>query len=113
MAMVGIAILFSLVLCGFALLANARLKGVNRIPMQWWFNGEATWSAPRPVALAFFPVMAACAFIVLIFLAENVRPKVGQEGMVLPTFIGIGLMFLGLQLLHLWLVQKTLRRNGS
>ena len=111
--MVGIALVFSLIFCGLALLANARLRGVDRIPMQWWFTGEATWSAPRPLALAFFPVMAGCAFLVLILLALNLRPKVGQEDMVLPTFIGIGSMFLGLQLLHLWLVRRTLRRNGS
>jgi len=113
MIMIGIAFLFSSVLCSLALKANARLRGERRLLMQWWFTGDVTWSAPRALALAFVPALAACVFLSLILLSLNVRPRTGQEGEVLPTFIGIGIVFLGIQLLHLWLIGRTLRRNGS
>ena len=111
--MIVSAVLFSLAYCGFALRANIRLRDRNRLPMQWWFNGEVTWSAPRTVALAFVPVLAISVFVSLIVLSLNVKPRPGQEGMALPTLVGMGFMFLAIQLLHLWLIKKTLPRNGS
>ena len=47
MIMVVTAILFSFALCSLALWANTRFRGEDRLPMQWWFDGEVTWSAPR------------------------------------------------------------------
>lgn len=113
MTIVAIELLFSLVLCGVALRANACLRHVDRLPMQWSLTGKVTWYAPRQLALAFIPALAACFFVSLTLLSVNVRPRPGQEGMVLPTVIGICVMFLGIQLLHLWLAKQTLRRNGG
>lgn len=113
MTMFGVALLFILVFVGLAVRANTRFRDIDRLPMQWWFTGEVTWSAPRPLALAFVPALAICVFVGFALLALNMRPRPGQEDMVFPTFIGIGTMFLGIQLLHLWLISKTLRRNGS
>ena len=111
MMMIAIAFLFCLVLCRLALAANKRLRGEDRLPMQWWFNGDVTWSAPRALALAFVPALATGVFFGLILLSLNERPRADQEGEVLPIFIGIGIVLLGIQLLHLWLIKKTLRRN--
>ena len=108
-----IAAFFVLILGGLALWANSRFRGEDRLPMQWWFTGEVTWSAPRPLALAFIPALAVCAFAAYALLAAKVPPRPGQESMMFPAFIGLGAMFVAVQLLHLWLVEKTLRRNGS
>jgi hypothetical protein len=113
MTVIVIAFLFSMAQCGIALAANVRLRRADRLPMQWWLTGEVTWSAPRPLALAFIPGLAACVLGSLVLLSLNTVPRPGQEGMLLPTFIGIGVIFVAIQLLHLWLVEKTLRRDGS
>lgn len=113
MALLGIAFFFGLVLCGLAVRANSRLCDEDRLPMQWWLNGEVTWSAPRVVALACVPVLAVGVLAINVVLALNLRPRPGQEGMVLPTFIATGVTFIAVQLLHVWLIEKTLRRNGS
>lgn len=113
MAMLGISFFFGLILCGLAVRANSRFRGEDRLPMQWWLNGEVTWSAPRGVALACVPALAVCVLAINAALALNLRPRPGQEGMVLPTFIATGMTFIAVQLLHFWLIEKTLRQNGS
>ena len=87
--------------------ANARFRVEDRLPMQWWINGDVTWWAPRFVALAFIPALAIPVFASLIFLP----PRPGQEGLVFPALIGIGATFIGIQILHVWLIAKTLGRN--
>jgi hypothetical protein len=104
---------FGLILSGLALQANTRLRSEVRLPMQWWLDGEVTWSAPRHIALAFIPALALVTFASLIFISFSIQPRPGQEGMVLPAFGGIGILFVAVQLLHLWLIHKTLHRNGS
>ena len=108
-----IALLFSMVIFGVALQANARFRRSDRLPMQWWLNGEVTWSAPRRVALAFIPALALSVYASMLVLALYVPIRPGQESMALPTFVGMGVMFLAIQRLHLWLVALTLRRGGS
>lgn len=81
--------------------------------MQWWFTGEVTWYAPRPIALALVPTLAFVMVVSLIVLSLSGRPRPGQEGLALPTLIGIGIMFLAIQLLHLWLIEKTFHQDGS
>ncbi|GGE78524.1 hypothetical protein [Sphingomonas prati] len=81
--------------------------------MQWWFDGEVTWSALRRIALAFIPVSALLTLASLTILSFTMPPRPGQEGMVLPVLIGIGVMFVVIQRLHLWLIRRTLRTNGS
>lgn len=113
MSLVITAALFSLALFGLAWRANGRFRREDRLPMQWWLNGEVTWSAPRAIALAFIPALAFFVFASLIVLSRNVAPRPGQEGMVLPTLIGLGATFVFIQILHFWLIEKTLRRNGN
>lgn len=112
MIMIVTAILFCLALAGVALRANTRLRGERRLPMQWWLNGEVTWSAPRAMALAFIPALALCLFATLSIPFAGMPPRRGQEDMLFPTVVGIGLAILAAQALHLWLIKKTLHRAG-
>lgn len=111
MIMVVIAILYGITLLAVARWANARFRHEDRLPMQWLLNGEVTWSAPRPVALAFIPALAILMLAGLILLFFNVAPRPGQEHLVLPVFIVIGASFVASQLLHVWLIGRTLRRH--
>lgn len=112
MTMIVTAVLFSLALAVLAQRANTRLRSEDRLPMQWSLGGDVTWSAPRAVALAVIPALAILVFVYLIVLSRTVPSRPGQEGMVLPTLIGIGLVFVAIQLLHFWLIGKTLSRGS-
>lgn len=70
-------------------------------------------ASPRVLALAFIPALAIGVLAINAALAMNLQPRPGQEGMVLPGLIGTGLLFLVVQRLHFWLVDKTLRRRDS
>ncbi|TXM67598.1 hypothetical protein FV222_20140 [Methylobacterium sp. WL103] len=54
-----IAIAAVAVLSALSLWANGPFSALDRLPMQWSLSGEVNWSAPRPLALAFVPVLAA------------------------------------------------------
>lgn len=112
MAAALIGALFFFGFCGVAYRANARLQSEDRLPMQWLLPDEVIWSAPRPIALAFVPSLALVTFAGLAVLCLYTRPRPGQEGMVIPSMIAIGLVFLGVQLFHLWMIERTIRRNG-
>ena len=78
-----------------------------------WLTGDVTWSAPRVLALAFIPALAIGVLAINAALAMNLQPRPGQEGMVQPGLIGTGLLFLMVQRLHFWLIEKTLRRGDG
>lgn len=107
-----IAILFVLASGWIALRANARLRDRDRLPMQWWLNGDVTWSAPRPIALAFIPATTLLVLAILTVLMAYTQPRPGQEGMVIPTVIALGMLFLAAQLFHIWMIERTFRRDG-
>lgn len=106
-----IGLLFCLASCGIAISANKRLRAETRLPMQWWLGGEVIWSAPRPIALAFVPSLAVLVFAGLAVLSVYTRPRPGQEGMVIPSLFAVGLIFLAAQAFHLWMVERTVRRD--
>ncbi|MFD1951952.1 hypothetical protein ACFSGX_14355 [Sphingomonas arantia] len=113
MTIVLIGIVFGLVLCGVALRAEARFRSEDRLPMQWWLDGEVTWSVPRWMALTFIPALSILTLGSVGVLLASTGPRPGQEGMVIPSFIALGMVFLAAQFFHLWMVAKTVRRNGG
>jgi len=111
MTLVATAAFFSLVLAGLALRANTRLRGQPWLPMQWWFDGQVTWSAPRPLALAFIPAMSIVVFAILLIppLTKLLRPD--RPPVDLPGLMAIGLLFLAIQQFHFWMISRTLSGN--
>jgi hypothetical protein len=109
MTVIITAVLFIVALSILALQANARFRRETRLPMQWWINGDVTWSAPRHVALGLMPALALPMFATLVFLP----PRAGQDGDVLPATFAMGATMIAAQLFHFWLIGKTLARNGS
>ena len=110
MATALIGILFVLTLCGIALRADWRLRGEDRLPMQWLLPDQVIWSAPRRIALAFVPTLALVLFGALTLLSFITRPRLGQEYLVVPSLIAVGLLLIGVQRFHLWMVERTLRQ---
>lgn len=109
MTMAVIGIIVTLVGCVVAARANARLRDEARIPMQWSLSGRVTWYAPRLIALTFLPALTAGVLGTFCLLSVAVRPRPGQQGAEIPIFVGIGVMLIAIQLLHLWLAERTLR----
>jgi hypothetical protein len=89
--------------------ANTRFSGERRLPMQWRLNGEVTWYAPRRVALAFIPTLSIGIF----GFTATTKPRLVDEHLVIPALFFVGFLCLGIQLLHLYLVRKTLHRIGG
>ena len=84
------------------------LPGVTVWPMQWGLDGKPTWHAPRSVALAFVPVLAA-----LVLLGVSVA----RHGAVKPGIAGmqilIAVTFLVADLLYLYFAYRTLADGSS
>jgi formate-dependent nitrite reductase membrane component NrfD len=112
MIVVG-ALLFGLTLFGLAFRANIYFRDEDSLPMQWWIDGQVTWSAPRAVALALIPISAIAVLAAYVYLALNVTPRPGQESLVLPILILLGVVFVAIQVLHIRLIQKTLSRTSD
>jgi hypothetical protein len=106
------AVIAVAVLTAMSLRANRRFRMEPRLPMQWWTDGSVTWTAPRPLALAFMPVVAAVSLVAIATLTIFARPRAGQEHLVIPMNVLVALAFLGVHALHLWLIARTLRRRG-
>ncbi|SDA16109.1 hypothetical protein [Sphingomonas sp. NFR15] len=109
----AIACIFASVLIGLSVWANARFRPHERLPMQWSLAGTVNWTAPRVLALSFTPALAAVTLGFIALLALNVAPRVGQEGIVLPVTMLIGASFVGMHLLHFWLIENSLKRNDG
>ena len=80
--------------------------------MQWSFSGSVNWTAPRPIALAFTPVLAAVILLAAVAGTLFLKPISGQEGFEVPTDLFIALVFVGAHALHLWLVGKSICSGG-
>ena len=112
MVVLCIALLFGVFIVGLSLRANNRFRHASRLPMQWSLSGVVNWSAPRAVALSFIPATAGVVLTLFVFLALNVKPRTGQENMVLPVLMTIGSTYIAVQFLHHRLIAKSLR-DGS
>jgi len=73
--------------------------------MQWGISGQVNWTAPRPYALALFPVLYALIAAFLIFTSSS-----GHEATTTRSLLILAITLVGTQLLHLLLIDKT---NGS
>jgi hypothetical protein len=107
-----IAALAVCVLAVMSIRANGRFKAEDRLPMQWSLDNSVNWTAPRRVALAFTPVLAAIILSATVVLTLSVKPKPGQEGFEVPTIAFIALVFIGAHALQLWLISRSLGRRA-
>jgi hypothetical protein len=112
MIQMSIAALAICVLAAMSIRANRRFREADRLPMQWSLDGSVNWTAPRAFALSFTPLLAVVILTTTTALTTFLKPRPGQEGLVVPTMVFIALVFIGAHGLHLWLIGKSLRRDG-
>lgn len=93
--------------------ANRRFGDRKRLPMQWSVSGAVNWTAPRSLALAFTPVLAAAILVPTIVASFALAHRPGQDGHVAPVVAIMSIAFVGAHALHLWLIERMARRNGS
>lgn len=114
-----LAIVFALVMVVLSVRANTRFRKEQKLPMQWMISrsqplsSTVIRSAPRVIALGFVPFLGITVLSLFAIGATTLTPRPGQEGMLLPSLIFIGSILVGIQVLHLWLIEKTLRRSGE
>lgn len=113
MIVLGISVIFAAIFAGLSVRANARFRRHERLPMQWSLAGTVNWTAPRVLALSLVPALGIGLLTFITLLNLNVKPRAGQECMVLPVTIMLGATFVAIQLLHFWMIHKTLNRNVS
>ena len=111
MSILIVSAVFVLVICVLAYRADMQFQNEAHLPMQWGFTGEVNWSAPRRLALAFMPMLAVALLGFFTFMSMEVPPRAGQEGLVFPVLVVMGAALVAAQLLHFWLVERTIRRN--
>lgn len=92
--------------------ANQLFKDEDRLPMQWSIDGSVNWTAPRPIALAFTPTLAAIILPATAALTTVLKPRPGQEGLVIPALVVVGFVFIAVHAFHLWLIRSYLGRKG-
>lgn len=108
---VVITVATSLLLVGLALRADARLPRADRLPMQWSLSGAVNWTAPRRVALALIPTLGILMLTATTVGALFLEPRAGQKGEEVQAMLVLALVFTGSYLLHLELIEWTLRRR--
>lgn len=108
----AIALITVALLATMSLRANRRFEAQLRLPMQWALDGSVNWSAPRGVALAFTPALAAACLALIVVLTAFAQPKAGQEGLVLPVIVLVALGFLCAHAFHLRMIRRTVQRKG-
>lgn len=106
----AVAVVAVALLAAMSLRASRRFKMEPRLPMQWGLDGSVNWTAPRRVALAFTPVLAAVCLAAIVALTAFLKPRAGQEDLVVPVQFFAALVFIGAHAFHLWLMQRSMRR---
>jgi len=105
-----IALFFGLISIAIAIRANASLRQEDRVLMKWGITGEVNWTAPRLIGLSITPAITI-GILILFCLTSRWPTHPGQEQLRLPTLLVSGAGLVAAQLLHLWLVFKTLNRS--
>jgi len=113
MVQVCIAVLGIIALSVMSLRANRRFKQAQQLPMQWSLSGGVNWTVSRPLALAFTPVLAATILIGVALATIVNTPRSGREGLGVPVVTVMCLSFLAAHVLHLWLIERRLKADGS
>jgi len=96
-------------LVGMSWRANARFAHAARLPMQWSLSGSVNWTAPRRLALAFMPLLAAILLTGTAVAPLFTPPRGGQD--VVSALATMAATLIGVHALHLWLIDRTLRAD--
>lgn len=99
-----ICIAIVLLMAAMSWRADRRLRHVERLPMQWGFNGKPTWYAPRRLALAFSPLLAI--FVLGLFSIGQPLGAASEGAMLDKPRLIMGFTFVLIHWFHLYLAEK-------
>lgn len=97
-----------LAMIGMSLWANSRFKTHERLPMQWSLTGKVNWTAPRHLALAFYPGLAVLTATALTILSNHVAPRPGQENEAVYAIPLVMALLFAIQCFHLLILSRTM-----
>ena len=109
MIVILIVLFTSAALIALSVRANARFASAARLPMQWGFGFEVTWTAPRIFALSLTPILAILALSGVAAAMLLGTPRPGQEGLEVPILLAVSAILIAAHQFHLWLIARTLR----
>ena len=89
-----------LILALMSAAANRKFRDRDRLPMQWSLGSRVNWSAPRPLALAFTPALAAVVMVAIALLPTD------DPATRFRILVAVAAAFVGVHLLHLRLLEK-------
>ena len=95
-----------LVIIGLSIGANARLRQYDRLPMQWSLTGKVNWTAPRVLALSFYPVLGAFLVGAVLTLQRIATPRTGQVEDAVHSPLIVAAVVLVIQCGHLWMIKR-------
>ena len=104
-----VAFMTEALLIALSIVAARRLKGHAKLPMQWQLDGRVTWMAPKRFALAFTPVLTVFVLAAIVALSLIVKPRSGQEWMMIPVTLFVGFTAVSVHAFHLWMMKKHLK----
>ncbi len=103
----AIVILALATLAGLSLRANRRLASRDRLPMQWSLTGKVNWTAPRPVALAFTPVLGLLGLLFMLWLTLTHTPQHSVGDHATMALLAFGATLIVVHCFHIWLLEKS------
>jgi len=96
--------------------AATQLSQHDRLPMQWGLTGRPTWYAPRRIALAFAPVLAAITMIFAALVPELLSSGTAMSKnewlALVVVLIWMGAAWLAAHVGYLWLVRRWARQSN-
>lgn len=86
--------------------ADRRLGHHQQLPMQWGFNGQPNWFAPRRIALIATPILSGIGFFgATLITAVPVATHTGPAG-VNRLLVALALLGIAIYAGYLWLVVR-------
>lgn len=108
---------FGMLMVGLSVWANARFQNEEALPLQSLISRSQPLaqtiirSGPRAFVLSFVPGIAICTLVLVAIGASMLTPRPRQEGMPLSSMHFICGIFVAVYVLHLWLIEQSLRQN--
>jgi hypothetical protein len=108
----GLSIAAMAIIASTALGAFKRIPKGVAVPMQWGFDGKATWRAPRTVGLLLIPLVSIALIFSFTVSGATFRVQGLEAIMVLCVRATLAAVLALAQLLHLRFAIRTLQDEG-
>lgn len=109
----GLSIAALAIIASTAMAAWRRVPAGVAVPMQWGFDGKATWRAPRALGLLLIPGVAMAVIFAFTLSGATFRVQGLEAVMVLCVRASLAAVLALAQLMHLRFAIKTLQDEGQ